>query len=140
MWNRNYRLKPFGVLKKEIEIVKNKYGMLSFVFEHDSLTANRTEFLSFLQWLEKSDEVYKQIHGLKINKTILYYPADRRIQKYFEEEIQINTVMAWRCNGRILKLYGMEANVMYRVWKSICEGEKLSKEMYHKCKSEGLIK
>ena len=60
MWNRNYRLKPFGMLKKEIEIVKNKYGM--------------------------------------------------------------------------------EANVMYRVWKSICEGEKLSKEMYHKCKSEGLIK
>lgn len=36
--------------------------------------------------------------------------------------------------------YGMEANVMYRVWKSICGGEKLSKEMYHKCKSEGLIK
>lgn len=48
MWKRKYRLKPVEDIYLEMQTVYEKWGIKRFVLEHDSLTADRKKFRSFL--------------------------------------------------------------------------------------------
>lgn len=128
-WKRRYRLKSPKRIIEEINIIKGKYNIRSFSFEHDLFTANKDKILEFCEEVQKQnlniqwscscridtldEEIIEKINAAGCRKIFLgIETGSERVQKLINKNLKLDDI--WEAI-RLLKKYSMHINVSFIV-------------------------
>lgn len=104
MWKRRYRLKTVKQIYSEMILLNKMYGVKHFVLEHDSLSANRKFFRTFLTEM------------INVNKQEFSWKCSSRVDTLYPEDVEV----LWKAGCREI-YFGIESG-----------SEKMQRE-YKKC-------